>query len=205
MSPLAPGPRRVGMFGGAFDPPHAAHHALVEATLRQLQLDRLYVFPTGHAWHKSRVLSPAAHRVAMAQLAFADLPEVVVDGRETLRSGPSYSVDTLRELHAQHPGAELFLVIGQDQAQALPSWHEPDALVQLAIICVAARAVITGIAPAFVAPAGLEPRFRQLQFPVLPVSATHIRSLAAAGLALTPLVCVDVARYIVDHHLYQSA
>ncbi len=205
MSPLAPGPRRVGMFGGAFDPPHAAHHALVEATLRQLQLDRLYVFPTGHAWHKSRVLSPAAHRVAMAQLAFADLPEVVVDGRETLRSGPSYSVDTLRELHAQHPGAELFLVIGQDQAQALPSWHEPDALVQLAIICVAARAGITGIAPAFVAPAGLEPRFRQLQFPVLPVSATTIRSLAAAGLALTPLVCVDVARYIVDHHLYQSA
>ncbi len=103
MSPLAPDPRRVGMFGGAFDPPHAAHRALVEAAVRQLQLERMYVFPTGHAWHKSRVLSPAIHRVAMAQLAFADLPEVVVDGRETLRSGPSYSVDTLRELHAQHP------------------------------------------------------------------------------------------------------
>ena len=205
MSPQARGPRRVGMFGGAFDPPHAAHRALVEAAVRQLQLDRLYVFPTGHAWHKSRVLSPAIHRVAMAQLAFADLPEVVVDGRETLRSGPSYSVDTLRELHAQHPGAELFLVLGQDQAEALHSWHEPDVLVQLATICVAARAGITGIAPAFVAPAGLEPRFRQLRFPVLPVSATHIRSLAAAGLALAPLVCDDVARYIVDHHLYQSA
>ena len=196
---------RLGVFGGAFDPPHAAHRALVEAALDQLQLDGLRIFPTGWAWHKTRQLSDARHRIAMAELAFADLPKVVVDRRETMRNGPSYSVDTLRELHTENPVAQLFLVIGQDQACALHTWREWETVLQLAIICVAARADSTGNAARFSAPPGLETRFVQLNFPSLPVSATNIRALAAAGQPVVPLVCASVARYIVYHHLYQSA
>src|SRR5450756_325909 len=75
--------KRIGVFGGSFDPPHLAHLALVQAALAELPLDELRVVPTGQAWHKSRPLTPAYHRLAMAQLAFADLPLVVIDPTET--------------------------------------------------------------------------------------------------------------------------
>jgi nicotinate-nucleotide adenylyltransferase len=196
---------RIGVFGGAFDPPHAAHRALVEAALAQLQLDQLRILPTGHAWHKTRALSAAEHRLAMARLAFADLAHVVVDPRETLRAGPSYTVDTLRQLHAEYPGAQFHLVIGQDQAAALPTWREWEEVVRLAIICVAARPDLMGSERPFVPPAELGQCYRQLNFPHLPVSATDIRQRFAGGQGVVPLVCDAVARYIVDHHLYPSA
>ena len=133
--------RRVGLFGGAFDPPHSAHRALIEAALIQLQLDSLLVMPTGQPWHRQGDVSPVAHRVAMAQLAFADMPRVQVDLRETNRPGATYTVDTLRELHAEQPGTGFFLIIGQDQAQALQTWREWEVVLQLAIICVALRQI----------------------------------------------------------------
>ncbi len=196
--------RRMGVFGGAFDPPHVAHAALVQAAVADLQLDELRVVPTGQAWHKARPLSPAHHRLAMAQLAFADLPRVLVDPRETRRPGPSYTVDTLRELKDQWPGTELFLVMGEDQAGALAGWHEWQEILRLAIICVAEREDLTGIRPRFMAPKAYESRFRRLQMPAMPVSATAIRARIAAHQGLTPLVFEPVARYIDDHHLYQT-
>ena len=200
---MSPGQRRIGVFGGSFDPPHAAHRALVDAALQQLQLDELRVVPTGQAWHKARVLSDAHHRLAMAQLAFAGVPAVRVDPRETQRSGPSYTVDTLRELHAENPGAEIFLVIGQDQATALPTWHAWQEVLRLAIICVAARPDVP-VASHPLAPGPLAgSRYRQLDFPQLPVSATDIRQRIARGQGVDPLVGPAVARYIVEHHLYQ--
>ena len=196
--------RRVGVFGGAFDPPHAAHAALAQAAVDQLRLDELRIMPTGQAWHKSRPLSPAHHRLAMAQLAFADVPRTVVDPRETLRDGPTYTVETLRELAAQQPGAELFLIIGEDQAQALPSWHDWQDIVRLAIICVAERNNSTGSQPVFVAPRALESRFRQLHMPAMPISATDIRIRISTQESVVPLVIESVARYIDHHHLYQT-
>ena len=198
-------PRRVGLFGGAFDPPHAAHVALVKAAISQLALDELRVLPTGHAWHKIRTLSPVAHRLAMARLAFAGLERVVLDDRETRRSGPSYTVDTLREIQLEQPGAELFLVIGEDQALALTTWHEWEEIPKLAIICVAARAHSTRAEGQFNAPKSWKSRFCTLQIPLLPISATDIRSRVASHQGVVPLVCEPVARYIDQHHLYQIA
>lgn len=197
-------PMRLGVFGGAFDPPHVAHRALVESALAQLGLDRLLVVPTGQAWHKARALSGAQHRIAMAELAFADLPQVRVDARETLRPGPTYTIDTLRELHREQPGAELVLIIGQDQAQSLVSWRAWREVVALAIICVAARADASGQTARFEPPRGLQHRFVQLQLPVSAVSATEIRERARTGQGIVPLVSDAVARYIVLHRLYRS-
>ncbi len=196
--------KRIGVFGGAFDPPHAAHVALAQSAVADLQLDELRIVPTGQAWHKSRPLSPAHHRLAMARLAFAGLQRVLVDPRETLRDGPSYTVETLRELEAQWPDAELFLVIGEDQAEALMSWHEWQEVLRLAIICVAARADLTGPRPRFMAPILHAARFRQLQMPAMLVSATEIRARIAAHQCVAPLVFEPVARYIDEHHLYQT-
>ncbi len=213
-------PRRVGVFGGAFDPPHNMHVALVKTALRQLQLDELRVFPTGYAWHKSRTLSPAEHRLAMAQLAFGGLPRVVVDAREINRPGPTYTIDTLRELQAEQPGAELFLVMGADQARALPTWHSSEALLQTAIISVAARADSVNIigtdghqnepSDAQFDVSDLPPpwnsgRFETLQLPAMAVSATDIRQRVGTSQGIAHLVPGDVARYIDQHHLYRTA
>lgn len=192
--------RRVGVFGGAFDPPHVAHAELARAAVDQLALDELRILPTGDAWHKSRPLSPAQHRLAMARLAFADLQRVVVDDRELRRAGPTYTVDTLRELQAEQPDAQLFLVMGEDQAAALTRWHDWETVVSLAVIGVAGRAAAPGEARAALPP---QARFQPLVLPAMPASATAIRSLVRSGAPIADLVAPGVASYIDRHHLYQ--
>ncbi len=197
--------RRLGIFGGAFDPPHNAHVALARAAIEQLRLDELRVVPTGHAWHKARPLSANVHRSAMARLAFADLPQVVVDQRELHREGPTYTVDTLRELHREHPQDTLLLVIGADQADTFDQWRESAEIARLAIISIAGR-------PRAEKPAGaVDPsripggQWQPIALPLLPVSATGIRERRAARLGIDHLVPPPVARYIDQHHLYLSA
>lgn len=186
------------MFGGAFDPPHAAHVALARAAVEQLALDQLRIFPTGQAWHKQRVLSAAAHRVAMAQLAFGDLPGVAVDGRETLRAGATYTVDTLRELRTEHPAAELFLLMGEDQAAAFATWHDWAAIAAMATLAIARRPGAGHEA----LPAGV--RAVRLDMPEMNLSATAIRQGLTEGRAVSGLVPAPVASYIDRHHLYRK-
>ena len=193
---------RIGVFGGAFDPPHLGHVALARAAVEQLALDQLLVFPTGQAWHKARELSTAAHRLAMAQLAFADVPRACVDGRELLRDGPTYTVDTLRELRREFPQAELLLVIGADQAESLHRWREGAEIAQLATISIAARARATVATEAFDASKLPPGRREPVELPPMLVSSTEIRQRAAAGADIAQLVPAAVARYIAEHHLY---
>ena len=195
---------RIGIFGGAFDPPHIAHLALVQQAMDQLALDQLRVVPTGDAWHKARPLSAAHHRLTMATLAFADLPKVVVDDRETRRAGPSYTIDTLRDIKALNPTADLFLIIGADQARKLTTWHLWQELVQTATICVAERDSALESGAAFIAPESLKSRFVALKLPLNPVSATTIRALVAMRQVVSTLVGEPVARYIAQHHLYSN-
>lgn len=190
------------MFGGAFDPPHRAHEALAEAAMRQLRLDALYVFPTGDAWHKQRTLTAAPHRLEMARLALAGVPGVVVDDRELRRSGPTYSVDTLRELQAEHPGAELFLLMGEDQAAGFSRWQAWPDIAGLAVLAVAQRGEVDGIAALRELP-GV--RVEGLQLPRMPESATDIRARLTTGQDITQLVAPAVASYIARHHLYRPA
>ena len=205
MSVAAAPVRRVGVFGGAFDPPHIAHTALAQAALEQLQLDELRIVPTGEAWHKNRGLTPARHRLEMARLAFAALDRVVVDPRETRRSGPSYTVDTLAEIRREMPQAQLFLVIGQDQAAALPTWHRWREIADLATICVAARAGFAGARGTFDALSSGQSPVQTIELPSMDVSATDIRERLANRQTVVPLVFEPVARYIAHHHLYQTA
>ncbi len=198
--------RRVGLFGGAFDPPHRTHTALAQAAITQLQLDVLHVVPTGHAWHKQRTLTAATHRLAMCALAFAQLPLAKVDDREIRRSGPTYTVDTLVELQAQYPNAHLYLLMGEDQARSLGTWHRAEELARAATICVASRPD-SGAAGApstsAIALQGFD--FHPVQMPASTVSATEIREKTAQGHSVAPLVFESVARYIEHHHLYQAA
>ncbi len=191
------------MFGGAFDPPHHAHVALAQAAMAQLQLDQLRVVPTGQAWHKSRTLSPARHRCAMARLAFAGLPGVEIDARETRRPGPSYTVETLRELAAEQPGAELVLLLGQDQAAAFTTWHAWQEIGSIAIISIAARPDSARAETTLDALLQAGARCQPLELPAWPVSSSEIRQRLAAGERVNHLVPDPVARYIDHHHLYR--
>jgi nicotinate-nucleotide adenylyltransferase len=184
---------------------------MVEAAVAQLQLDQVRVLPTGQAWHKTRNLSDAAHRLAMTRLAFADVPQVVVDEREIQRTGPSYTVDTLHELQSEYPQAQLYLLLGDDQRRALPAWHQIGEIGRIAIICAAGRdmAVRAWNEESGAAPTNpplsdtLQARIRTLDMPLMPHSATDIRVLAATEQALTGLVSPAVERYIHEHHLYR--
>jgi len=196
--------RRIGVFGGAFDPPHLAHVALVRAAIEALQLDEVRVLPTGHAWHRTGQLADPQHRLAMTRRAFADLPQVVVDEREIRRSGPSYTVDTLTEIAAEHPGAQLYLLIGDDQRRSLPGWHRIGEIARLAIICAAARdpqvaSWHAGDASDTAVP-GLD--IRPLPMPLMPISATDIRERVSRQADVAALVAPAVERYIHEHHLY---
>lgn len=193
---------RLGVFGGAFDPPHVAHIALAKAALEQLQLDELRIFPTGQAWHKSQALTAPEHRLALARIAFGDLPKTVIDERELRRPGPTYTIDTLRELKGEQPQAQLYLVMGEDQAVSLTRWREWEAVLQLAVICVAARALDPATASA-AAGVPAQANLRLLRLPSMPESATQVREHTAHGQGIAHLVAPGVASYIDRHHLYR--
>lgn len=204
---------RVGMFGGAFDPPHWAHRALAKVALEQLRLDVLHILPTGQAWHKSRALSPAEHRVAMCRLAFGDLPKTRIDTREVEREGPSYTADTLGELATEYPGATLFLVLGADQLLSFKSWVRWPEVLSHATLAVANRATNIG-ADALQEPvqemdlSGVDLPFERLTMPLRNISATAVRARVGQPVSrsgsLEVLVPEAVAGYISDHHLYQN-
>lgn len=199
MSPQKP---RIGLLGGAFDPPHLAHRALAEAAITALALDELIVLPTGQAWHKARPLSPAEHRVAMARLLFAGLPRVTVDERETCRAGATYTIDTLRELIDERPGAQWFLIIGEDQARAFGTWREWRSILDLATVCVAARGGSDGGASSL--EGDLAGHALMLPLPRMDLSATQIRERVAAGQPVSDLAGSAVAGYIARQHLYSA-
>ena len=202
---------RIGVFGGAFDPPHNAHVALAQAAIAQLDLCELRIIPTGMAWHKARALTLPVHRLAMARLAFEGVPRVVIDSRELERAGPTFTIDTLETLKQENPTAELHLIMGADQFAAFRQWHRWEAILDLAIICVAERANNTRASGLFESFLAKKDRFKSLEMPVSPISATQVRQAVQGGLIapsdpldMSRLVPPAVARYISDHTLYQA-
>ncbi|MGK0203702.1 MAG: nicotinate-nucleotide adenylyltransferase [Planctomycetota bacterium] len=128
-------PRGTAVLGGSFNPPHRTHVMLAEQALARLPIHELRAIPSGDHPHKrGGDMAPAPDRCAMAKLAFADLPHVVVDDRELHRVGPSFTVDTLAELAAEAPDTRLFFLIGSDNLRLLPTWHQHHRLLELATV-----------------------------------------------------------------------
>ena len=199
--------KRIGIFGGSFDPPHIAHIALAKHAVEQFDLNELRVIPTGDAWHKARTLTPSPHRLAMTRLAFAEMPQAVVDPREIDRQGATYTFDTLQELKAEQPDADLYLFIGADQARAFKTWHRWQEILGLATVVVADRPIDGQSGMASQWHNAVSPDVQRLDMPSLNVSATEIRAHVALGThpasKMSAWLPAAVQHYIEKHSLYR--
>jgi len=184
-------PRRIGLLGGSFDPPHLAH----------LALDELRWLPAGAPWQKAgRQMASAAHRAAMLAALLQGEPGQMIDTRELARSGPTYTIDTVRELQAEQPDADWFFILGQDQYARFDTWRDWPELLQRLTLAVADRAGTAPTPPA--ALAAVPHRVVALPLPRQDIAASTIRQMLTDGLPITPLVGAAVAGYIEQHQPY---
>ncbi len=193
--------RRVGLFGGTFDPVHNAHLALAHAALAELALDEVRWIPSGQPWQKEeRRITAARHREAMVRLAIDGEPRFVLERIEIEREGPSFTLDTVQALVAAEPHTEWVLVIGQDQYAGLHTWRDWQHLLGLVTLAVANR-------PGPRRQPAPEVRafdHRAVPLPMLDISSTEIRRRVGAGQDISQLVPPQVARYIDLHGLYRA-
>jgi nicotinate-nucleotide adenylyltransferase len=191
---------KIGLFGGSFDPVHNAHVALARLALSELKLDELRWVPAGQPWQKARELAAPQHREAMVRLAMQGEPHFVLDRCELQRKGPSFTLDTVREMQARQPGHEWFLILGQDQYAGLHTWRDWRELLGRVTLAIANRPGVTPQAHPDVERAPHE----VVALPMMDISSTAIRERIARGEGVADLVPAAVARYIDQHHLYRG-
>ena len=202
---------RLGVLGGTFDPIHVGHLAVASYARDHLEIEQILFIPAGIPPHKTdRQVTPAHHRLAMVELAIAGEPTFGVSRVEIDRPGPSYAVDTMsilaREERASGRRRELFFILSAEAVSGLPGWREPERLLELCRLAVvlrdgASRPDAAWIDEHFPDEAD---RIIVLDGPDVPVSASKIRRMAAAGGSLEGLVPPAVEGYIVEHALYTS-
>ncbi len=192
------------MLGGTFNPPHVGHLALARAAASQLGLARVLLTPALVPPHKQIERDPGAERrLRMCRLAVAEDPRLEVCALELDRPGPSYTLDTLRAIHSDHPGVQMTLIVGADTARTLASWREPREILRLARLAVAERdcAEREDVLGALAQLDG-ERRTVFLDMPRVRVSSSMVRERISAGEPIDELVGPAVASYIAQQHLY---
>jgi nicotinate-nucleotide adenylyltransferase len=196
---------KVGVVGGTFDPVHLGHVAMAEGARACAGLDRVLLVPAADPPHRADAVAPAAQRLQMCRLAVAGHPFLEVSDIELRRPGPSYTVDTLRELAGQLPDCELHLALGWDAARELPSWHHLEQVLGLARLVVVTRTGYPEPGSGELRALGIDPERALLcRVPTPEVDATTVRRLAAQGASLDGLVDPAVERYLRDHRLYTT-
>jgi nicotinate-nucleotide adenylyltransferase len=199
---------RLGVLGGTFNPPHLGHLVCAQEAYLHLDLARVTLIPARIPPHKPVDEEPGVeHRLEMCRLAIGGHEDqFAVSDVEARREGPSYTVDTLEELHVREPESELFLIVGADVAIGFPTWREPERVLSLASLAVAQRpgtareAVERALAEV---PGGEGAEF--FPMPEIGISSTMLRDRARRSEPTTYLVPESVRSYIDDHQLYRGA
>jgi nicotinate-nucleotide adenylyltransferase len=189
--------QRIGVLGGTFDPIHIGHLVTGANVRHALHLDLVLFVVANDPWQKAdRDVSPAPERLAMVTAAVDGHTGLAASGIEIERGGVSYTADTLRTLHEHHPDAELFLIIGQDQATNLHTWKRVQEIRSLASLVVVRRPGSSGGLPADVT---------VVDVPLLEVSSSDVRARFADGRPLDWLVPDAAVRLAREHGLYRPA
>jgi nicotinate-nucleotide adenylyltransferase len=196
---------RIGLLGGTFNPPHLGHLVCAQDAWAQLGLDRVLFVPAHTPPHKEIAEDPGVeHRVALCEAAVGDDPRFGISRVEADVAGLSYTVDTLSRLHDARPEDDLTFIVGGDMAHSLPQWREPEAILALAELGVAAREGV-GRDEILERLAGLPGAAERLHFfdmPRIDISSTMVRHRVAAGEPVRYLVPDAVADYIAREGLY---
>jgi nicotinate-nucleotide adenylyltransferase len=192
-------PVRLGVMGGTFDPIHHGHLVAASEVAHLFELDEVVFVPTGQPWQKSdRRVSPAEVRYLMTVIATADDPRFTVSRVDIERDGPTYTVDTLRDLHAERPDAELFFITGADALGSILTWRDPHDVLDLAHMVGVTRPghdLSTAHLPDGAATI--------VEVPALAISSTDCRRRVGEGAPIAYLVPAGVDRFITKMRLYQ--
>ena len=189
---------RIGIMGGTFDPIHNGHLVAASEVQQQFDLDEVIFVPTGQPYQKSQV-TEGEHRYLMTVIATAANPRFTVSRVDIERDGPTYTVDTLRDIRKNRPDADLFFITGADAVAQILEWKDVDEVWDLAQFIAVSRPghrlTISGLP---------EERVSSLEVPALAISSTDCRSRVSRGFPVWYLVPDGVVQYIAKHHLYRS-
>ena len=190
----------VGIMGGTFDPIHHGHLVAASEVATRFALDEVIFVPTGEPWQKShRRVSPAEHRYLMTVIATASNPRFWVSRVDIDRAGPTYTIDTIRDIGAQRPGAELYFITGADALAQILSWKDAADALKLAKFVGVTR-------PGYDLSDEHLPRdsVTLVDVPAMAISSSDCRARVAAGKSVWYLVPDGVVQYISKHHLYRT-
>lgn len=191
---------RLGVMGGTFDPIHHGHLVAASEVAHLFALDEVVFVPTGEPWQKAeRAVTDPETRFLMTAIATADDPRFTVSRVDIERAGPTYTVDTLRDLAAQRPGAELFFITGADALASIMTWRDPEDVLALAHLVAVTRPG-HDLDAAHLPPGAAT----VVEIPALAISSTDCRERVAAGAPITYLVPAGVERFIAETGLYRA-
>ena len=197
---------RTGIFGGSFNPVHLGHLIITDRFRESLNLDKVLLVPSNISPFKvgmKEEYAPASDRIAMLKLAFASVTYAEVDTFEITKAGISYSADTIEYLANKYAGAELFFLIGEDQAEKFSKWKTPRRIASLAQICIAGRDLQTMVAKKIEETfAEIDVKPIQINSPIIEISSSEIRRRIRENKSINFLTPPEVADYIRTHKLY---
>lgn len=194
---------RIGIMGGTFDPIHHGHLVAASGAADRFDLDRVIFVPTGQPWQKAdRQVSPAEHRYLMTVIATASNARFTVSRVDIDRGGDTYTVDTLRDIQALYPDAELFFITGADAISSIVTWRDWETMFEQAHFVGVTR-------PGYelseeILPEVTRERVTLIDVPALAISSTDIRNRAAEDRPVWYLVPDGVVQYIAKHRLYSA-
>jgi nicotinate-nucleotide adenylyltransferase len=197
---------RIGIFGGTFDPVHVGHLVIATECLHVLGLKRVAFVPSGNPPHKpNQRLSAPANRLEMLTLAIHERPQLMVDPIEFERPGPSFTVDTLRELRRREPDSDFVFIMGADSLRELHLWRDPGGIIEQAELAVARRpGVAIDLAEVNRRVPGAAERVHIVDVPLIGVSSSDIRRRVGAGEPISFQMPWKVEMYIRERKLYCS-
>ena len=199
-------PRRLGIYGGTFDPIHLGHLIIAAQIAEQLRLERVVFVPSGAPPHKhGHPITPAADRITMLHLATDNNPTFGIDTLEIDRGGPSWTADTVETIAARHLEAALWFLMGGDSLVQFHTWHDPQRILATARLAVATRpgSAIDMDAIERRVP-GITGRTTLIETTETAISSHDLRARMAGGRTISYLVPADVERYINENHLYRK-
>lgn len=192
---------RIGVMGGTFDPIHHGHLVAASEVADRFHLDEVIFVPTGQPWQKEgKTISPAEDRYLMTVIATAANPRFSVSRVDIDRDGPTYTIDTLRDLRELYPDEALYFITGADALSSIMSWHDWEEMFQLAEFVGVTR-------PGYelredMLPADIQARVHLVEIPAMAISSTDCRTRAAEGRPVWYLVPDGVVQYISKNSLY---